>query len=434
MKRRRLLAAAAAAAALPGCSLSPRYARPASPLQEGYPEDVADHGRELPAADAFFADPVAARLAAQALQTSRELKAALLAVERAQALYTVSRADLFPEIRAGAGAPAAKLPAGSSGARLSDWGLGLGFAAYEIDLFGRIRAEASAARESARAAALDTALAAAENRRRGAELAESRRALGLASELEAAQARALRCEADSRAALAAEGEQKARNALEFLIGAPLPQDLPKRRKLSDVTPFAEVPPGLPSALLERRPDILAAEHRLMAAGERLGAARAARLPSISLTGALGLASGSLGSLLESGSSAWLALPASGVPLLDAGRRAARETAAQKELGIAQALWERAAQQAFAEVADALAVRHRAGERLAAEEGRAASAACALSAARSRHEAGLEGYLPVLDAERTLLSAQSAAIEAKLARETGAVTLYKALGGGWEKQP
>ncbi|MFU0841096.1 MAG: hypothetical protein ACFWTZ_00490 [Burkholderia sp.] len=101
--------------------------------------------------------------------------------------------------------------------------------------------------------------------------------------------------------------------------------------------------------------------------------------------------------------------------------------------MAQADWERTAQKAFSEVSDALAARHRASERLAAEEGRAASAASALSAAKSRHEAGLEGYMPVLDAERTLLSAQSAAIDARLARETGAVTLYKALGGGWEKR-
>jgi outer membrane protein, multidrug efflux system len=460
MKRRRLLAAAAAAAALAGCSLTPDYKRPASPLEAAYPEGSAAQGAALPAADAFFADPVVARLASEAVKTSREMRSALLAVERAQALYTTSRADLFPEIHAGADAPAAKLPDNNFDTHVSAYGLGLGFAAYELDLFGRVRAEAAAARESARAAALDaastritlqaeaaalylrlvasreeldTAKASAENRRRGAELAANRRALGLASELEAAQAKALYYEAASRIASAAESEEKARNALELLIGAPLPQDLPKRRRLADVTPFAEVPAGLPSELLERRPDVLAAEHRLMAEGEKLGAARAARLPSISLTGGLGLASGSLGDLLESGSSAWIAAPIIDIPLFDAGKRAARQTAAEKELGMAQADWERTAQKAFSEVSDALAARHRASERLAAEEGRAASAASALSAAKSRHEAGLEGYMPVLDAERTLLSAQSAAIDARLARETGAVTLYKALGGGWEKR-
>jgi multidrug efflux system outer membrane protein len=223
-----------------------------------------------------------------------------------------------------------------------------------------------------------------------------------------------------------------RNALVLLVGAPVPNELAPTRLSDTVSAIADLPPGLPSDLLQRRPDILQAEHELKAANFNIGAARAAFFPRITLTGSAGSSSAALSGLFEAGSGAWSFAPQVTLPLFAGGANRANLDAARigREIDIAQ--YERAIQSAFREVADALAERSTVGDQLTARLSLVDATTASFTLSRARYERGVDSYLDVLDSQRSMYSAQQGLIQTRLQQLTNTVTLYKALGGGWSK--
>lgn len=451
--------------ALSACSLEPDYRRPAAPVPAGF--DTAVPVNAPAAADIgwqhFFADPQLQRLIALALANNRDLRVAALNVQAAQAQYRIQRADLLPTISATASEQVQKYPAGVSVAAASGSSLilrsdsiGIGFTSYELDFFGRIR--------SLQHAALEQYLGYAETRRSAqlslvAEVANAyltlradRRLLQLTRDTLASQQAAYALtqktfdagattllalrQAESsvdtaKANLAAYTRQLAqdRNALVLLLGAPLPADVDMDAADEAATPIAELSPQLPSDVLVRRPDVLAAEHQLIAANADIGAARAAFFPRISLTGSYGTASSQLSGLFKDGSESWTFSPTISVPIFAAGANAANLDAAKIARDTAVAQYEKAIQTAFREVSDALAARATLDDQLAAQLALVNAASEAYRLSDMRFRAGVDSYLGVLDAQRTLYAAQQQLELLKATRLQNLVTLYKALGGG-----
>ncbi len=355
---KKTLLCAAAMAMLAGCSLIPRYERPASPVEAAYPlgpaylpADAAADAGQVPAVELgwhdFFADPRLRRLIELALQNNRDLRVAALNVEAFGAQYRIQRADLFPAVGVAARGTRQRIPAdlSSTGQRTigSQYGVSVGTTAWEIDLFGRLRSLSEAALEQyfasdeARRSAqisLVASVASAYLTQRADEallqltretLANYERSYGLtrrsyeegiASRLDLRQAQT--AVETARASLARYTRLVAQdqNALVLLLGTSPPADLPEGLPLEQKL-FADVPAGLPSDLLQNRPDVLAAEHRLRSANADIGAARAAFFPSISLTASAGTASRQLSGLFAAGSGTWLFQPQINLPLFTA---------------------------------------------------------------------------------------------------------------------
>ena len=469
---------AAAALLLAGCSLVPTYERPAAPIATQWPgQTLSTVESSTPAAAAadiawrdFFQDAQLQQLIALALQNNRDLRIAVLNIEQARAQYRIQRADQLPTIGLGA-SQSRQSPGNGSGGSDGDSGGGiasvavggLSLNAFELDFFGRVSAlsEAAQARYLATTEARKTvhiSLIAsvassylgwlADNellaltretlntREESLQLTKLRFDNGVSSELDYAQSLALHEAA--RATLAQAQRQRAlsENALTLLIGQPLPAKLPaSTMRLSSAAVLADVPEGLPSDLLERRPDIRQAEQQLLAANAQIGAARAAFFPRISLTGSLGRASTGLTGLFSSGDSvgAWSWAGQLAMPLFDAGRNQAGLEVAQTQRDIAIAQYEKTVQSAFREVADALAGRATLGEQLAAQKAQAQAQANAFRLADLRYQNGVANYLEVLDAQRALFATQQAVTQTALAQRQNQVALYKALGGGWNAE-
>lgn len=462
----RPLAGAFLAAALAGCTtLAPDYQRPAAPVAAQWPTPTTAGAPSSAAADlpwqALFADPKLRSLIDLALQNNRDMRVAALNVEKARAQYRIQRSDLVPQIGVTGQGSSGRTPASISSSGVGGvshaYYLDVGISSYELDLFGRVR--------SLKDEALQTYLATDETRRAthislisqvagsylslAADLDLQRLAhdtlrsrqdaydlqqdlveIGNASQLELRQAES-ELESARADALTTDNQVAAdRNALELLVGAPLSTDLlPGTDALTRMLSVHEIPAGLPSDLLRSRPDILSAEHTLMGANANIGAARAAFFPTISLTGGLGRASNELSSLFDAGGRYWTFVPQITVPIFSGGRLTAQLEVSKVDRDIAVAQYEQAIQTAFREVADALAKRSVVDGQLAAQRKRAVAAQASYDLVQARYEEGVVSYLEVLDAQRTLYSAQQARIQAELAQQTSVVTLYKALGGG-----
>jgi len=224
------------------------------------------------------------------------------------------------------------------------------------------------------------------------------------------------------------------NALVLVVGTDLPEDLlPKSlpaRSTADASPLASIPPGLPSDLLQRRPDILKAERDLKAANAYIGAARAAFYPSITLTASAGTSSASLGNMFKGGSGTWSFAPQISVPIFDDGINKANLASAQADRDIYVADYEKAIQTAFREVSDALAQRNTLGRQLDAQQALVDATAKSYRLSQARFNQGVDSYLNVLDSQRSLYTAQQDLISTQLSRFTNLVTFYKTLGGGW----
>ena len=456
---------AAAALLLAGCSFTPTYERPGAPIATQWPGQAANaaasaEAQTNAAADIewrdFFHDAQLQQLIGLALENNRDLRIAVLNIEQARAQYRIQRADQLPNI--GLGAVQGRQDVGMGAAGNANAAVNLN--AFELDFFGRVRAlsEAAQARYLATTEARKTVQISliasvastylgwlADNellaltrdtlgtREESLKLTKLRFDNGVSSELDFAQSRALN-EA-TRATLAQAQRQRAlsENALALLIGQPLPANLlASAVRPSNVALLADVPEGLPSDLLERRPDIRQAEQQLLAANAQIGAARAAFFPRISLTGSLGRASDDLSGLFSSGESAsvWNFVGQLAMPLFDAGRNQAGLDVAQTQRDIALAQYEKTIQSAFREVADALAGRATLGEQLAAQKAQAQAQASAYRLADLRYQNGVANYLEVLDAQRSLFATQQAVTQIALAQRQNQVALYKALGGGW----
>ncbi|MCP3101508.1 efflux transporter outer membrane subunit [Myxococcus sp. K15C18031901] len=463
---RRSLVAWASAALLAGCTLAPKYQRPDAPVAPGYP-GAGDSTKQPSVADLgwrdVFGDERLRQLVSLALENNRSLRIAALNVERARAQYRISRADLFPSLNATAGASFQRLPGFQSPTGqpldIEAYSVGLGITAYELDFFGRVRslkdqaleqylalgeaqrsAHLSLVAEVAQAyltqRALEEQLALArqtlETVEASFDITRRSHELGRASELDlrTAETQVLA----GRFALELYLRQKAQadNALVLLVGQSLPEGLPEPMSLSQQPLLAELPAGLPSDLLERRPDILAAEHQLKAANANIGAARAAFFPSITLTATGGTTSTELSGLFGSGTGVWSFLPQLNLPLFAGGRLEANLDMAEVSKSIEVARYEQTIQVAFREVADALVARASFEAQLQTQTQRVETETRRYQLSEQRYRAGMDSYVTLLSAQRDLYGAQQTLIDARLARLTNLVSLYKALGGGWRE--
>ncbi|KSQ84350.1 multidrug efflux RND transporter outer membrane channel subunit OprM [Pseudomonas aeruginosa] len=451
--KRSFLSLAVAAVVLSGCSLIPDYQRPEAPVAAAYPQGQA-YGQNtgaaaVPAADIgwreFFRDPQLQQLIGLALENNRDLRVAALNVEAFRAQYRIQRADLFPRIGVDGSGTRQRLPGDlsttGSPAISSQYGVTLGTTAWELDLFGRLRSlrdqalEQYLATEQAQRSAQTTLVASVATayltlKADQAQLQLTKDTLGTYQKSFDLTQRSYDVGVASALDLRLVAQDQ--NALVLLLGSGIPANLPQGLGL-DQTLLTEVPAGLPSDLLQRRPDILEAEHQLMAANASIGAARAAFFPSISLTANAGTMSRQLSGLFDAGSGSWLFQPSINLPIFTAGSlRASLDYAKiQKDINVAQ--YEKAIQTAFQEVADGLAARGTFTEQLQAQRDLVKASDEYYQLADKRYRTGVDNYLTLLDAQRSLFTAQQQLITDRLNQLTSEVNLYKALGGGWNQQ-
>ncbi|WP_420477131.1 efflux transporter outer membrane subunit [Noviherbaspirillum sp. ST9] len=454
-----------AAAVLSACSLAPVYDRPDAPIATAYPAEASPAGGQIAYVTAdsgwreFFQDPRLQALIGTALEHNRDLRVAALRIEEARAQYNIVGADALPNVSGTASGARSRNSAATSptGASVvgSAYQVGLSIPAFELDFFGRVRslndaalsqylateearraAHISIVAEVAKAYLSERALAEQEelarstfkSRESAYKLAKQRFDVGASSALDLRQNEIL--VQSARASLATLQRQRAQalNALTLLVGRPL-NDLPQALPLSSQGIVAELPPGLPSDLLARRPDIRASEQRLKASNANIGAARAAFFPRISLTAGIGSASGELSGLFDAGTRTWSFVPQLVLPIFDAGRNRANLNIAEVRKDIAVADYEKAIQVAFREVADALVARGAIDEQIDAQARVLDAQKERLKLAELRYQNGVASALEVLDAQRELFSAEQTLVQARLLRLTNAVDLYRSLGGG-----
>jgi multidrug efflux system outer membrane protein len=455
-----------ASGVLSGCSMAPRYARPDAPVASGYPDNAAAQATAPTALSAaeigwreFFPDQRLQALIAAALENNRDLRMAALRIEEARAQYNIQSADLLPSLNATASGTRARTPSSVSftGASIltSNYQVGLSLASFELDFFGRVRslnnaalaqylataearqaaqislvAEVAKAYLAERAFSEQLALAKStlEGRQAAYDFAKQRFAVGASSALDLRLSETLMQTARVTYLTLVRQRAQAENALTLLVGKPL-TGLPPAQALSAQNIVTDIPAGLPSDLLERRPDIRAAEQRLQAANANIGAARAAFFPRISMTAGLGTASNALSGLFDAGSRTWSFVPQLVLPIFDAGRNSGNLKLAEVRTDVAVADYEKTIQIAFREVADALVARATVDEQIDAQRAVQEAQAERLKLADLRYQNGIASSLEVLDAQRELFSAEQSLVQVRLLRLTNAIDLYRSLGGG-----
>ena len=467
---RPVVAAAVAAALLTACNLAPTYQQPAGMVpatvaaQAGVPVQASEAALSYAQAQAWIQSPQLREVVALALSHNRDLRVALDNMEKARAQYGITRADLLPSITAqGQGTrsrTSAELnPAGQSSVN-EQYTAQLGFTSYEIDFWGRVRNLSEAGLQAflqsegnqrnvqiglvadvsnawltlaADMARLQLAQDTLASREKAYALTKRMFEIGSTSGLVLAQN--LSTVETARVDVAAYTSQVARdrNALHLLVGGAVPAELlPSVQTLAvnDANNLAllPVPQALPSSVLLQRPDVQAAEHNLRAMNANIGAARAALFPSITLTGSVGSGSRELDALFGGGTSTWSFMPQIKLPIFEGGRLRAGVQVAEANQRIALSQYEKAVQTAFKEVADALADRAQWGERLGAQTGMVLATQKAFDLSEARFQAGVDNYLTVLDAQRSLYAAQQTLISLRLSEQINRVTLWKALGG------
>ena len=497
--RRTVVRATAASAlallALAGCtSLAPDYARPMLPVPATLNGTNGPNGSEGTALapetgpmgwQDFLQEPRLRELVALALQNNRDLRVAVLAIEKARAQYGVEQSSRFPAVGATAAGnrtrTADDLNTSGRSPTSSQYSAQLGFSSYEIDFFGRVKNLNEAAlqeflrtTENRRSVQLSLVAEVANawltldadgrrlqlaqdtlrSRQKSYELTERSHALGAASGLTLAQAQTTVDTARADVAAFTSQVARDRNALALLAGAPVPAALlpdganpgataspaqaasasasvaPAPSLATPAATLLAVPGDLPSSVLLNRPDVRAAEYTLRGAYASIGAARAAFFPSITLTASAGTASNALSGLFDGGNGTWSFAPQIRLPIFDAGRNRANLQIAETARDTALAQYDKAVQTAFREVADALAERATLAERLQAQQSLQAATLKALQLSQARYRLGADSYLPVLDAQRALYSAQQTLIGLALAEQANRITLYKVLGGRW----
>jgi len=453
---------------LGACSLAPEYERPEAPVDAAWPTGAAYEptGAAVgqPAADIpwreFVTDDRLRQVIENSLDNNRDLRIAALNVERVRAIYGIQRAELLPAVSAAASGIKQRIPAdlSSSGKDTTQerYDVELGIASWEIDFFGRIRSlkdralEEYLATEEARRSAqillvfevaraylamaadqenLELARTTLESQKEAHFIVKRRYEVGVATELDLRRSRTQVETARRDVALYTQFLAQDRNALDLLVGSPVPEAL-LPPELSSVTPPEPLSPGLPSEVLLERPDIRAAEHRLKGANANIGAARAALFPRISLTTSVGTASAELSGLFGSGSETWLFAPQATMPIFDARLWSALD-AVKAEQQIAVAQYERAIQAAFREVADALAVSGTVEEQVSAQQAVVEANEETYRLSLKRYDKGLDSYLSVLDAQRSLYLAQRVLVALELQKKVNRTQLYAVLGGGGE---
>ena len=452
-------------ALLGGCiNLAPQYERPEAPVAEQWLAPASTPKGQV-AADIewqqFFTDSRLARLQTLALSNNRDLRLAALNVEKAQAQYRIQRAESLPSIDASVSGTHSRTPGSlsnsGSATTTHDYSAQLGLSSYEVDLFGRVQnlqdealedylalTETRRSTQISLVAEVATAwlTLAADNERLHLaqetlrsqlatyELTQRSHALGGSSGLSVAQAQTTVESARADAAAYESQILQDRNALRLLVGSDVPEELLPGSTLESAAALVQVPAELPSSLLQRRPDVLAAEHTLKSANIDIGAARAAFFPSISLTASAGSSSSALSSLFKSGSGAWSFAPSVSLPIFDGGSNRATLDAAKTEREIQVQTYQQTLQSAFKEVADALAVRSTLDRRIEAQQALTDASRKSFELSDALYRGGSQSYLEALDAQRSLYSAQQDLISLRLTEQSNRVTLYKVMGGGW----
>ncbi|TDR82966.1 efflux transporter outer membrane subunit [Paludibacterium purpuratum] len=465
MIARMLPLALAAALVTTGCSslLAPDYHRPQAPV----PAALPDYGHRTDAERleldwrAFILDARLRQVVETALANNRDLRIAALNIDKARAQYGISRADLLPSINATAtgthSQTAQDLTSAGTPRITHGYSAGLGFSAWEIDLFGKLQNQKDAAWETflqsaetrnatqislvAEVVNAWLTLAADQDRLKLAEdtlanqqtsyaLIAGRFHFGIGSQLDVSQAQTTVDSARVDAAGYRSQVEQDRNALALLAGAPLTDSmLPPTGLFDDAPVLTELPSGLSSEVLLARPDLRADEHALKAANANIGAARAAFFPSITLTASVGSASNDMSRLFKGGNGTWNFVPQLNLPIFNGGALMASLDVAKVSRDINVAQYQKDIQTAFRETADALAVRANMDEQLAAQQHLAAASANSYQLSDARYKAGIDGYLTLLDSQRSLYAAEQKLITVKLAQQANRVTLFKVLGGG-----
>jgi multidrug efflux system outer membrane protein len=476
---RRILLVLGMTASLCGC-LQPRYKRPAMTVPPAWPESATTQPTTPKSPDGAAGQPAVAPQAADvkwqdfftdrklqaviglALANNRDLRIAALNVERVQALYRIQRAEQFPNVDLSATTDLYRLPKTASFGGFSNpqaktveqYSVNLGVS-WELDVFGRVRSlkkaalEQYLATEQARSAAQISLVAAVANtylalaadrenlrlaqktldtQQASYELIRHSREAGIASDLDLRQAQSQ--VETARVDIARFTGQVAldENALNLLAGTQVPSDLLSAELGSDAA-LKDISAGLPSDVLLRRPDILMAEHQLKAEYANIGAARAAFFPRIALTAGSGLISSDLSDLVKSDANSWNFASQIVTPIFDAGARRANLKATRANRDIAVAEYERSIQSAFREVGDSLTLRTRLTEQQDAQQALVNALDETYRLSDARYKAGIDSYLSVLVAQRSLYGAQQSLINVRMARLSNLVTLYKVLGGG-----
>ncbi|MCA1935999.1 MAG: efflux transporter outer membrane subunit [Asticcacaulis sp.] len=442
----------ATALVLSACTLAPKYERGTLPVADQFPTPATAQGESaetLPWQKVFL-DPRLQSVIYEALVNNRDLRIATLNAERVRAQYSVQRASLFPGVN---GTVSGRRGDTGTGTDTESYSADIG-ASWELDLFGRVRSLSNAA--------LNTYFASAENqkaakvslissvatawltlgadqeqlrlsretlrlREESLSLTQKRFDLGATDALGLRQEQTLTEQARADVAQLEALVQQDKNALRLLVGveveaANLPNALPENAVLSDL------PVGLPSEVLLKRPDVVAAEFDLKSANANIGAARAAFFPRISLTGAVGKASTDLNNLFD-GADTWSFAPSISVPIFAGGANIAGLESSKKARDIALATYEKSIQTAFRDVADALAVRSTIDTRLTAQTRVVEAASETEALSRARFDRGVDSRLTLTDAQRTLYGAQQGLITTRLTRALNLTRLYAATGGG-----
>lgn len=453
-----------------GCSLAPEYTRPELPVADQLPVDKAgkppgdlpqQSGPEL-GWRGFFTDPQLQALIELALANNRDLRESALTVEAYQAQYRIQRSALFPTIMADGSGSKQRTMTGSGDYGTSEmYSASVGIAAYELDLFGRVRhlrdqalEQYLAMEESHRsvhislvaevARAYFTWLADRELLRvtedtlrieeESFQLIEQREREGVATQLDLAQARTSLETARANLALYERLVAQDGNDLSLLAGSTVPVSLlEKAAPLNEQQLALHLPSPLASSVLLQRPDVMSAEHELKGAHADIGAARAAFFPAISLTAAGGFASDDLSRLFGGNSGIWSFAPSISLPIFTAGRLQAQLDVAEIRKDMLVAQYEKAIQTAFQETANTLVARATYVRQLAAQRANLQANQEYHELARNRYQHGLDSFLTLLDAQRSLYTARQRCLTVYLEQLLNQVSLYKALGGGWEER-
>ena len=460
-------------ASLTACSLAPPYARPETPVPPSWPVGDAyltSSEAALPTVryQDIFRDQRLQSIIAQALSNNRDLRIAAANIAIARGQYRIQRAELLPEVDASAGVTARNgggstgttttggtTTGSAGGGTRTTFDANVGITAFEIDLFGRIRSLTTAAQNryfateaAARATRLtligdiadawlaygsdksllkiaqDTAASAAKS----VDLTRKRLDGGIAPRTDLRQAQLVLDTAKADLAEQTTALAQDVNALQLLVGAPVdPALLPGSIDEAAAT-VAELPAGLDSSVLLRRPDVVEAEYSLRAANADIGAARAELFPRITLTGLIGFASNALGALFAGGAFNWSAGGAASYPIFRAGAGRANVDVSKAQRDFALATYEKSIQTAFSEVANALARRGTITDQLNATRDLQAAAADNYTLSDARYRGGIDSFLQSLDAQRSLYSAQRTLVTTQLTRASNLITLYRVLGG------
>ena len=441
---------------LAGCAnLAPDYLRPALPVSatvDGQPVSGESTGKLD--WQQLISDQRLRRTVELALANNRDLRIAALNIDKARAQYRIAEAPLYPSVDASAGGTSTRY----DGELSRKYSAGLGVSAYELDFFGRLTnlkdsalqnfLATEAAQRSVRTSLIAEVanawltLAAYQDleklardtfasRHKTYELTRQQQALGGTSRLTVAQAQATTESARSEMARYLSLVAQQRSVLDLLAGTSVADELLPAANSSigsSAAVLIDVPEGMSSEVLLQRPDIVSAEHALIASYADIGAARAAFFPSITLTGSAGSASSDLASLFGSGARAWSFVPTLTLPIFNGGSLRASLSIAETTRDIQLATYEKAVQTAFQEVAEALAVRRMLSERMAAQQAEVDAYATSLRLSMERYRSGADSYLTVLDSQRSLYTTQVSLIALQLTEQSNRITLFKVLGG------